>query len=79
MSVHEVVEHILPISLFDQPVRWFRLIGRHARTLSDFFAIFRQEFLPVDYEEIIRQELALRAQHPDESFFGVRAGDASTL
>lgn len=72
----EILARVVPVSLTDQAARWFRLTGYRSRTLEEFRASFREEFLPVDYERRLRRELELRTQHPDESLLEyVRAMD----
>ena len=58
---------VLPVSLTAQAARWYRLVGHQARSMEEFRALFRGEFLPPDYERRMRRELELRTQHPDES------------
>lgn len=58
---------VLPVSLTAQAARWYRLVGHQARSMEEFRALFRSEFLPPDYERRMRRELELRTQHPDES------------
>ncbi|KAG0442398.1 hypothetical protein HPB47_015721 [Ixodes persulcatus] len=67
MVVQEVLGRVLPVALTDQAARWFRLCGQNALTLDQFRALFRQEFLPADYERRMRRELERRTPHPDES------------
>ncbi|XP_077511929.1 uncharacterized protein LOC144122353 [Amblyomma americanum] len=72
----EVLARIVPVSLTDQAARWFGLTGHRSRTMEEFRARFREEFLPADYDRRLRRELELRTQHPDESLLEyVRAMD----
>ncbi|CAN7974832.1 unnamed protein product, partial [Ixodes persulcatus] len=57
---------IVPIALTGDAARWRRL-QTPFQSMADFRARFREEFLPPDYEIRIRDELATRTQHPDES------------
>lgn len=57
---------IVPIALTDDAARWRRM-QRPFLSMADFRTRFREEFLPPDYEMRIRDELASRTQHPDES------------
>ena len=57
---------IVPIALTGDAARWRRM-QRPFHSMADFRARFREEFLPPDYEMRIRDELASRTQHPDES------------
>ncbi|KAM7281238.1 uncharacterized protein ISCGN_006318, partial [Ixodes scapularis] len=57
---------IVPIALTGDAARWRRL-QTPFQSMADFRARFREEFLPPDYEMRIRDELASRTQHPDES------------
>lgn len=76
LSDGEMLERVVPVSLTDQAARWFRLTGHRSRTMSEFRANFREEFLPADYQRRLRRELELRTQHPDESLLEyVRAMD----
>ncbi|XP_077560789.1 uncharacterized protein LOC144175606 [Haemaphysalis longicornis] len=72
----EILERIVPVSLTDKAARWFRLVGERSRSMEDFRAKFRDEFLPANYEYHLRRELEQRTQHPDESLLEyVRAMD----
>lgn len=72
----EILERIIPVSLTDKAARWFRLVGERSRSMEDFRAKFRDEFLPANYEYRLRRELEQRTQHPDESLLEyVRAMD----
>ncbi|XP_077508064.1 uncharacterized protein LOC144119238 [Amblyomma americanum] len=72
----EVLAGVVPVSLTDQAARWFCLTGHRSRTMEEFRARFREEFLPADYDRRLRRELELRTQHPDESLLEyVRAMD----
>lgn len=72
----EILERIVPVSLTDKAARWFRLVGERSRSMEDFRAKFRDEFLPANYEYRLRRELEQRTQHPDESLLEyVRAMD----
>lgn len=62
-----IIGRVLPISLTAQAARWYRLVGRDARTMGEFEALFRSEFLPPDYERRMLNELEMRTQHRDES------------
>lgn len=37
------------------------------RTMKSFQAKFCEEFLPANYEQMLRREPELRTEHPDES------------
>lgn len=76
LSDAELLARVVPASLTEQAARWFRLAGHRARTVEEFRANFREEFLPANYEWRLRRELELRTQHPDESLLEyVRAMD----
>lgn len=76
LSDGEMLERVVPVSLTDHAARWFRLTGHRSRTLAEFRATLREEFLPADYQRRLRRELELRTQHPDESLLEyVRAMD----
>ncbi|KAG0429586.1 hypothetical protein HPB47_023516 [Ixodes persulcatus] len=57
---------IVPFALTGDAARWRRM-QRPFLSMADFRAWFREEFLPREYEMRIRDELASRTQHPDES------------
>lgn len=67
ISESEVLHRVLPAALVDHAARWYRMIGHTARTMDDFRTMFREEFLPFDYQPRMRRELELRTQAPDES------------
>ncbi|KAH8030489.1 hypothetical protein HPB51_007457 [Rhipicephalus microplus] len=58
---------VLPMSLTAEAARWYRLVGHQARSMEEFRALFRSEFLPPEYKCRMRHELELRTQHADES------------
>ncbi|KAH6938357.1 hypothetical protein HPB50_008863 [Hyalomma asiaticum] len=60
LSDGEMLERVVPVSLTDQAARWFRLTGHRSRTMSEFRANFREEFLPADYQRRLRLFLILR-------------------
>ncbi|XP_077507578.1 uncharacterized protein LOC144118533 [Amblyomma americanum] len=71
-----MLARVVPVSLTEQASAWYRLAGNRARTMEEFCASFRDEFLPANYEWSLRRELELRTQHPDESLLEyVRAMD----
>lgn len=61
-----VIRQILPIALVGDAARWWRL-QEPVSSMTAFHEIFRNEFLPPDYERRVRDELNARTQHPDES------------
>lgn len=65
-SEETALAQIVPIALTGDAARWKRM-QRPFQSMADFRARFREEFLPPDYELRIRDELASRTQHPDES------------
>ncbi|KAM7281264.1 uncharacterized protein ISCGN_005783, partial [Ixodes scapularis] len=65
-SEETALVQIVPIALTGDASRWRRL-QRPFLSMADFRTRFREEFLPPDYEMRIRDELANRTQHPDES------------
>lgn len=67
ISESEVLHRVLPAALVDHAARWYRMIGHTARTMDDFRTMFREEFLPFDYQPRMRRELEMRTQAPDES------------
>ncbi|KAH7931936.1 hypothetical protein HPB51_029618 [Rhipicephalus microplus] len=46
---------VLPVSLTAQAARWYRLVGHQARSMEEFRALFRSEFLPPEYERRMRR------------------------
>ncbi|KAH8027104.1 hypothetical protein HPB51_002258 [Rhipicephalus microplus] len=46
---------VLPVSLTAQAARWYRLVGHQARSMEEFRALFRSEFLPSEYERRMRR------------------------
>lgn len=57
---------IMPIALTGDAVRW-RQLQTPFQSMANFRARFREEFLLFDYKMQIRDELASRTQHTDES------------
>ncbi|XP_077496421.1 uncharacterized protein LOC144107294 [Amblyomma americanum] len=66
-SERDMLRRVIPVALGDQAARWYRLVGHTASTMADFRRMFREEFLPYDYQLRMRRELELRTQAPDES------------
>lgn len=65
-SDEDVLRQVLPVALVGSAARWRRCQPAFA-SMADFKDRFRAEFLPPDYEHRMRDELALRTQHPEES------------
>lgn len=61
-----VLGQVLPVALVGDAARWRRLQKPFA-SMADFRQRFREEFLPPDYAMRVREELALRTQHAEES------------
>ncbi|XP_077544871.1 uncharacterized protein LOC144158085 [Haemaphysalis longicornis] len=65
-SEEDVLRQVLPVALVGTAERWRRCQPAFT-SMADFKDRFRAEFLPPDYEHRMRDELALRTQHPEES------------
>lgn len=65
-SDDDVLRQVLPVALVGSAARWRRCQPAF-ESMADFKDRFRAEFLPPDYEHRMRDELALRTQHPEES------------
>ncbi|XP_064468465.1 uncharacterized protein LOC135379145 [Ornithodoros turicata] len=61
-----VLGQVLPVALVGDAARWRRL-QKPFTSMADFRQRFREEFLPPDYAMRVREELAFRTQHADES------------